>query len=152
MSETLVIDGPIVESRSHRSRAMIDVMAPPMRFTKDAFQGACAGLLTLAGSTQFSMSSLSPQSLASIGLPPLETIAMQLVAGNFTALLQIVGAAALFLAAGRGFARVLGLLVFVAGATAYFNGVEAVDLVERTREIYQALGPAIETFQQELSS
>ncbi|MEO1137161.1 MAG: hypothetical protein AAFW68_11250 [Pseudomonadota bacterium] len=120
------------------------MMAAPLGFMKNTTQGACAGLLTLAGATQLSAANIGGLRLSDWSL---ETIGAQLVMGNFTGLLQIIAAAALFITAGRGLARVFGMLLFVAAAVAYFNGVDVQQIVEQSQTIYQALGPAYETFQ-----
>ena len=155
MSETaLIANETIVESppaRAKRARTPSGAMAAPMRFAKDTTQGACAGLLTLAGATQFASANAAPSLIDAFSEGGgLDSIGTGLVAGDFTGLLQIAGAAALFLTAGRGLARVFGLLVFVAAATAYFNGVAPADIIERSRDILAALGPAYETFQNTL--
>ncbi|MEM8771038.1 MAG: hypothetical protein AAGD92_05230 [Pseudomonadota bacterium] len=153
MSETVIAADSIIESPRRSGlgvRPPAAVMAPA-GFAKNTAQGACAGLLTLAGATQFSGAALTPE-LATLfaGGTSIETLGMQLVMGNFTGILQIIGAAALFLTAGRGLGRVLGLMMFVAAATAYFNGIGPSELLARSQEIYQALGPAYETFQENL--
>lgn len=128
------------------------MVTAPARFARDTTQGACAGMLTLAGATQLTASGFASDLALASGVPSLDTLGMQLVMGNFTGVLQILGAAALFLSAGRGLGRVLGLLVFVGAATAYFNGVAPGDILERSRDIVQALGPAYQTFQDSLTN
>jgi hypothetical protein len=154
MSETVLAPaGPVIESQPVNrvsSLARVGDMAAPMRFAKDTTQGVCAGLLTLAGATQFSGNAISTELTDIFTSGSTEALGAQLVAGNLTGALQIVGAAALFLTAGRGFARVLGLLVFVIAAAAYFNGVSPADVFERSQAVYQALGPAYATFQENL--
>lgn len=122
-------------------------MPAPFGFMKDTTQGACAGLLTLAGATQLAGSPLGAVSSASLSGWSIDAVGAQLVMGNLTGVLQIIGAAALFITAGKGLARVFGMLLFVAAAVAYFNGVDLQDIVARSQNIYQALGPAYESFQ-----
>ncbi len=153
MSETLFDESIIAETRPENPRrGMTSAAMAPARFMKDSAQGACAGLLTLAGATQLSSGAAFANVAAGVDAISLQNLGMQLVAGNITGVLQIAGAAALFLMAGRGIARVLGLLVFVAAATAYFNGVEVSEIVEQSQRIYQALLPAYATFQEALMS
>ncbi|MEO1252934.1 MAG: hypothetical protein AAFW81_11395 [Pseudomonadota bacterium] len=152
MSETILSQREGRVPRTGRSAQFRTpaVMTAPARFAKNTTQGACAGLLTLAGATQISGTAFAADELALASLGSIENLGAQLVMGNFTGLLQIVGAAALFFTAGKGFARVIGLMVFVAAATAYFNGVAPADIVERTRAVYDALGPAYAAFQANL--
>ncbi len=154
MSETAIIsNGAILESPPQNTGPIaprMGAMAAPMRFAKNTTQGACAGLLTLAGATQFSGSAVSSSLADVFAAGSTHALGAQLVAGNMTGVLQVIGAAALFLTAGKGIARVLGLMLFVIAAAAYFNGVAPADVIERSQAVYRALGPAYMTFQESL--
>lgn len=152
MSDTiLAADGAIVEQRPARlGLAMPSAMSAPVGFLKNTTQSACAGLLTLAGATQITSAAAAADGLSVFTGGSIEPLAARLVAGDLTGVLQILGAIALFLTAGRGLARVLGLLVFLAAASAYFNGVGVADIIGRSQDVFQALGPAYETFQTSL--
>ena len=58
----------------------------------------------------------------------LESIFGAIAGGGFPGVIEIVGAIALFLNAGRGIGRVLGLLGFVAIAAAHTQGVEHAEM------------------------
>lgn len=149
----LAADGVIAEQRPTRTGlGMPGAMSAPAGFLKNTTQSACAGLLTLAGATQLTSAAAAADGFSAFTGGSIEPLAARLVAGDLTGVLQVLGAIALFLTAGRGLARVLGLLVFVAAATAYFNGVGATEIINRSQDIFRALGPAYETFQASLMS
>ncbi len=100
-------------------------------------QGACASLLTFAGATQLAVGAAPTLDITAFSSADL--LVRSLVEGDFMGWPQILGGAALFLAAGRGFARVAGLLTFVAVVFAYFQGVEASDFAGLVDEAQRRL-------------
>ncbi len=125
-----------------------------LNFLRSMAQGACAGLLSLLGvmhltaslpegeqsfaglfnafGSVFASSALTEAGTLAPGLETnLAGAVERILAGGMPGILELMGAAALFLNAGRGMARILGLLGFVAIVAAHANGVTHADLLDR---------------------
>jgi hypothetical protein len=115
----------------------------PFGFVKNVAQGACAGLLTLLGVMHW-LAGTTPAE-ASVALPvaaepgSFETIAQSLLAGGAPGVMEIVGAGALFLNAGRGSARVIGLLAFIMISIAHAKGADHADFTAYLTNLYAQL-------------
>ncbi len=119
----------------------------PLAFVKNAAQGACSGLLTLLGALHLS-EGVTPDSagfaaLTNLDAATLDRVVVNFLDGGVPGAIEIIGAGALFMNAGRGWARVLGLAGFVALALAHANGVDHAELVERLSELYEAARSAV---------
>ncbi|MEL6370046.1 MAG: hypothetical protein AAFR03_04930 [Pseudomonadota bacterium] len=128
--------GSIVETRplfdrANRSSVGFGGMAlSACNGARSYVQGLTAGLLALAGVTQFSDSAEAAGSVVELfaSFASSQGISLEpFVVGDYMGLPQILGGTALFLTAARGWARVVGVLTFIALAMAYFQGVEQVD-------------------------
>lgn len=140
--DTFALGKPAALARAMPSaRRMIQPVGSAANVTRNFGQGACAGLLTLAGATQFAAG--APASFDITAFSDGAVILEQLVKGDFMGLPQILGGAALFLLGGRGLARVVGLLAFVALAAAYFNGVEISEFQVNAEEIVRRVQLAL---------
>jgi len=97
-------------------------------FCKDGFQGACAGLLGLLGATHMTG---APEGFAELhsNVAWLDNIWGAFSAGGLAGPVELLGGIALFFAARRPIARVLGLLLFVGFVTAYANGYALSDML-----------------------
>ena len=99
----------------------------PFNFARQILQGACAGLLTLLGATHLAASVEKGEVVfapaAGFSAESFRLLLENYAAGGLPGALEIVGAAGLFLNAGRGAGRVIGLLGFVAIAVAHANGL-----------------------------
>ncbi len=97
-------------------------------FCKDGVQGACAGLLGLLGATHMTG---APEGFAELHshVAWLDTIWSSISAGGLAGPVELIGGVALFFAARRTIARLLGLLLFVGFVTAYANGYSASDML-----------------------
>ncbi|MBB5519604.1 hypothetical protein [Amphiplicatus metriothermophilus] len=116
----------------------------PVLFLKNLVQGACAGLLTLLGAMHFSEGLAATNGAAALAADAgfsakMDAIIERLLQGGGPGVIEILGAMALFLSAGRGPARMLGLLGFVAITLAYANGVSEADFVGLIEELYDRL-------------
>ncbi len=109
---------------------------------RNFIQGSCAGLLTLAGATQFAAG--APASFDITVFSDASLVLEQLIKGDFMGLPQILGGAALFFFGRRRVMRVLGLLAFIVFAAAYFNGVEISDVQVNAEEITRRLQLALQ--------
>ena len=126
----LVYDRPAALSAFGPVRSIMNTFS----FARNVGQGACAGLLTLLGSMHLA-GAMPAEALAagenriSAGLLDgfVETV---FSAAGLPGVLEIIGAIALFLAAGRGAGRIIGLLAFIGFATAYANGVNAEEFAD----------------------
>lgn len=132
-------------SRAGPSLASLLLVAPGL-FLKNAAQGAGAGFLTLEGSRRVSARSeaTGTEEAVAAGAEPtiLETMmdmARGLLAdGSGVGMLLIAGALFLFLTAGKGGGRTIGLLGFVAAIVAYASGYDLAALAP----LLQSLGVA----------
>ncbi|GAB4519279.1 MAG: hypothetical protein Kow00133_04900 [Amphiplicatus sp.] len=116
----------------------------PALFLKDMAQGACAGLLTLLGAMHFSEGLAATNGAAALAADAgfsakMDALIERLLQGGGSGVIEIVGAMALFLSAGRGPARMLGLLGFVAITIAYANGVSEAEFAGLIEGLYERL-------------
>ena len=131
-----------------RSQSAALVFAP-LGFIKNIAQGACAGLLTLLGAMHFvegrtfAETTSAPLLVAEPG--SLQAVAQNLLAGGGPGVMEIVGAIILFLNAGRGPGRMLGLLGFVGFAIAHANGAGQTDFVASLTSLYDQIKGLIPT-------
>ncbi len=115
----------------------------PLGFIKNIAQGACAGLLTLLGSLHFiegrtvADTTSSPLFAAEPG--SLQSIAQSMLAGGGPGVMEIIGAVILFLNAGRGAGRMIGLLGFVALAVTQANTSEGADFAAYLTNLYDQI-------------
>lgn len=113
----------------------------PASFIKNILQGALAGLMTFFSAIQFSGgSTIVPTGDFASELPASVSTALSgLPAGAMTGVIGVIGAAILFMNAGRGLGRTLGLAAFIVLATAYANGANGEDLVPYLESIYHKI-------------
>lgn len=97
-------------------------------FCKDGFQGACSGLLGLLGATHMTGAPAGFAELHS-NIAWLDTVWSSISAGGLAGPAELLGGVALFFAARRTIARLLGLLAFIAFIAAYANGYSAADML-----------------------
>ncbi len=111
----------------------------PFGFLKNTLQGAAAGLLGLLGSIHLTGAlpedQRSIEDFSNLDAASVEGVAQALFASGAPGVLEIMGAVALFLNAGRGAGRMIGLVAFVAVAVFYANGMDAADFLERITEL-----------------
>ena len=123
----------------------------PVSFVKNAAQGACAGLLTFLGAMHmtagFEPDGEALAAMMSLDAASLNAVVENLMDGGIPGMVEIVGAAVLFLNAGRGWAKVLGLMAFIAIAFAHANGVEHGELLQKMTDLYEGLQTTLVKFQ-----
>ncbi len=112
-------------------------------FCKDGVQGACAGLLGLLGATHMTGAPAGFAELHS-NIPWLDTIWSSISAGGLAGPVELLGGVALFFAARRTIARLLGLLLFIAFITAYANGYSASDMLSFLANVLVQAAGALE--------
>lgn len=124
------------------------LIAGPVSFLRSIGQGACAGLLAMLGATHlieaaplWGKEGAAAEAVASGGLDGFIEAAL---AGGAPGALELVGAAALFLSAGRGPGKVIGLLAFVAIAWAHAQGVDHSQMIDALRSFAETALAAIE--------
>lgn len=143
LAATPILASTPVAWRSGILRSSTDyLLVRPASFVKNALQGALAGLMTFFGAIQFTGggASIVPTGDFASELPAFVTTALAgLPAGAMTGVVGIIGAAILFMNAGRGIARLLGLMGFIAIAAAYANGANGDDLVPFLESIYHKI-------------
>ncbi|MEM6413367.1 MAG: hypothetical protein AAF720_01770 [Pseudomonadota bacterium] len=135
LTERLLFDKPDALRRRdfgfEARRSFVGLIA----FFKNMGQGACAGLLTLLGATHLTGvigSSEAHQQLLASSIDPttLQGLTSSMLISGLPGILEIIGAATLFLNAGRGTGRIIGLLAFVAIAVAHANGVSHTEFID----------------------
>lgn len=123
----------------------------PFGFIKDITQGACAGLLTLLGALHLTegvtVETAGLASIANFDAATLDMFTQKMLAGGAPGAIEIVGAAALFLNAGKGWARVIGLMGFIAAAVAYANGVDQAEFLQKTADLFEIIKGFISDYQ-----
>lgn len=124
--------------------------AGPVSFVRQLIQGACAGLLTLmaAGHIVAGVESGEIANLSNAGFD-LSTLSLAFESyaeGGLPGALEVIGAAMLFLNAGRGAGRIVGLIGFVAVAVAHANGVGHDDFMATLTVWAQAIGIDLSAF------
>ncbi|MEL7491241.1 MAG: hypothetical protein AAGJ73_11030 [Pseudomonadota bacterium] len=123
----------------------------PFNFIRNAAQGACAGLLTLLGAMHLTQGveadSAGLASLTSIDAASLNTIVENMLDGGIPGMVEIIGAAVLFMNSGRGWAKILGLMGFVAIAAAHANGVTHAELLENITDLYETVQSTVHRVQ-----
>lgn len=143
LAATPILASAPAARRSGILRSSTDyLLVRPASFVKNTLQGALAGLMTFFGAIQFTGggSSIVPTGDFASELPTFVTTALAgLPAGAATGAVGVIGAAILFMNAGRGIARLLGLLGFIAIAAAYANGANGDDLVPFLESIYHKI-------------
>lgn len=112
-------------------------------FCKDGFQGACSGLLGLLGATHMTGAPAGFAQLHS-NISWLDTIWSSISAGGLAGPAELLGGAALFFAARRTVARLLGLLAFVAFISAYANGYSASDILSALADVLTQIAGALD--------
>ena len=141
ISERLMFDKPEALSRRGGVAAAGRSVFGLLNFFKNMGQGACAGLLTLLGAAQ--LTGVAPTGSADIAplaagaaIPTtLEELAAAFLSSGAPGVLEIIGAIALFLNAGRGAGRILGLLAFVLLAVGHANGVSHTEFLETLAQV-----------------
>ena len=120
------------QSSAYAKSGSASLALKPLGFARSVAQGACAGLLTLLGAIHLAgaipQENRSVETIMELNGGELESIFGAIAGGGFPGVIEIVGAIALFLNAGRGIGRVLGLLGFVAIAAAHTQGVEHAEM------------------------
>ena len=91
---------------------------------KDAFQGACSGLLGLLGATHMTGAPVGFAELNS-AIPWVDAVWGSISAGGLAGPAELLGAATLFFATRRTISRTVGLLLFIGFIAAYSNGYSA---------------------------
>ena len=133
------------------SAAQRSGLLAPFAFVKDMMQGACAGLLTLLGALHLTegvdVDTAGLASIANFDIATFEMFTQKMLAGGAPGVVEIVGAAAIFLNAGKGWARIIGLMGFIAAAVAYTNGVDQTDFLQKTAELYDVVKQFIGEYQ-----
>jgi hypothetical protein len=131
------------------------LLVKPLTFLRNVLQGALAGIMTFFGAMQFAGASsaeagaVSADATASLaGLPPevsasISSFLSGIPSGGGSAAVAIIGAAVLFMSAGRGVARILGLMAFIAVATLYANGANPEDFTPFLTSVYESIKDAI---------
>lgn len=120
-------------------------------FFKNMAQGACAGLLTLLGATHLTgamqVGAAKPELLAaSIDPTTLQGLAAVFLSGSIPGIMEIMGAIALFLNAGNGMGRIVGLLTFVAIAVAHANGVSPDEFLQSVTQVSDVVSRLVANF------
>lgn len=110
-------------------------------YGRSIMQGACAGLLTLMGTLHLTeawpLEQQSIEGLTQIDGTGVEGLIEASLAGGVPGLVEILGAIALFLSAGRGSGRLIGLMGFIAILVGHANGVTHDDLFEHAGELLE---------------
>lgn len=140
---------PVEQAPARRSRRSLFT---PALFLKNMAQGACAGLLTLLGAMNISEGVAATNGAAALAADAgfsakMDAIIERLLQGGGPGVIEIVGAMALFLSAGRGPARIIGLLGFVAITIAYANGVSEAEFLNMIESLYERLKGVLAQFQ-----
>ena len=142
------------QSSAYGTGGFASLALKPLGFARSVAQGACAGLLTLLGAIHLAGAvpeeNRSLETITELGGGDLDSIFGAIAGGGLPGVVEIVGAIALFLNAGRGIGRVLGLLGFVAIAAAHAQGVEHAEMAstllefaERARDYIMETFPAL---------
>lgn len=142
--------GPIYDTRPSRTSVWAP-LASTLNFGRNIGQGACAGLLTYLGALHFT-GGMGPEALAAAqsgGPAALRAVVQNFEASGFAAPVEIVAATALFLSAGRGPARLLGLFGFVAFAVAYANDIGRAEALQAVLDGLDAVRAFLAQFQQQ---
>jgi len=118
-----------------------DSIFAPINYIRNLAQGACAGLLTLIGTLHLTAPGAEGQqaaaSLTQFDGASLEGLIEASLAGGLPGMIEILGAAALFLSAGRGSGRLIGLLGFIAILVGHANGVTHEDILQQAGELVE---------------
>ncbi|MEO0399584.1 MAG: hypothetical protein AAF224_09225 [Pseudomonadota bacterium] len=136
VNERLMFDKPGALSRRRGGFAAAGrSVFGSLNFFKNMGQGACAGLLTLLGATHLTgvmpgNSEAAAPLIGTVDTTTMEGLAASLLVGGLPGILEIIGAIALFLNAGRGAGRILGLLIFVGIAVSHANGVSHTEFLQ----------------------
>ena len=132
-------------------RYSIGGLFAPFNFIRKMGQGACAGLLTLLGATHlaaaFPSEEQAVEGFSAVDGASLEAIVETMFQGGAPGVIEILGAIALFLNAGRGPARLLGLLSFVVIVAAHANGMDHSEMLEKAGELYELARETLIKFQ-----
>ncbi|MEL7487758.1 MAG: hypothetical protein AAGJ87_11155 [Pseudomonadota bacterium] len=143
--------GPAYDVRPVQPYAASGGFMAPINFIKNMGQGACAGLLTLLGAMHLtqgvSIDGAGLASLTSFDSATIDAVVEKLLAGGGPGVIEIIGAAALFMNAGRGWAKIWGLMGFVAIAVAHANGVDHAEFFEKVSEMYEFAQTTVHRFQ-----
>lgn len=143
-------NGPAFDVQPANPSAFSQTLAP-FNFIREMAQGACAGLLSLLGVMHLTDAAApNPEALAALttlDAANLSAITENLMDGGIPGIVEIIGAAVLFMNAGRGWAKILGLMGFVAILTAHANGVAHADILERVSELLDAAQSTVHRIQ-----
>lgn len=127
-------------SKPDALRSSFSIFAP-VNYLRGIAQGACAGLLTLIGTRHLTAPIVNDgqasNTLAGFDSARIESLVEASLSGGLPGIIEIMGAAALFLSAGRGSGRLLGLLGFVAILIGHTNGITQEDLFQQAGELMQ---------------
>jgi len=144
-------NAPAYDVRPDNPSLFSGALWAPIAFVKNAAQGACAGLLTFLGAMHISdgvsHDGAALAAMANIDAATLNTIAENLLDGGIPGVVEIIGAAVLFLNAGRGWAKILGLMGFIAIAFSHANGVSHAEMFEQMSDLYENIQTTITKFQ-----
>ena len=123
----------------------------PLNFMRSVGQGACAGLLSLIGSMHllaaWPAENRSISGFLNTDATGVEGLVEASLAGGLPGLIEILGAAALFLSAGRGVGRLIGLMGFLAIVAAHVNGVTHEELWGQAGAVLEYLAQTAEKIQ-----
>lgn len=104
-------------------------------------QGACAGLLTLIGTLHLTeawpLEQRSIDGISQLDGTGIEGLVEASLAGGVPGMVEVFGAIILFLSAGRGSGRLIGLLGFIAILVGHANGVTHDDLFQHAGELLE---------------
>lgn len=116
----------------------------PLGFLKDVVQGAGAGALTFLGAMRLSADAAIETSSASA--VTIGEIGARLMQGGAPGVMEFLAAGALFLSAGKGPGRVVGLLGLIAAVAAYANGAAPEEIVPYVESLYAQLSALMTEF------
>ena len=143
--------GPAFDVQPAQPLNFLATIFAPFSFIKNAGQGACAGLLSFLGAMHLT-DGITPDGaglavLTNIDASTFESLAENLLSGSLPGAIEIIGAAVLFLNAGRGWAKTLGLLGFIAIAFAHANDASHAEVFEQMTDLYETVQATIVKFQ-----
>ena len=143
--------GPAYDVRPVARQNFSGGLWAPAKFVKNMAQGACAGLLTLLGAIHLTegvqVQGEGFASLTTLDSASIDALVEKLLAGGGPGVIEIIGAAALFMNAGRGWAKIWGLLGFVAIAVAHANGVDHAEFYEQISDMWDFAQTTVHRFQ-----
>ncbi len=118
-------------ARLSRSKALKQRTVSTANFLRSAGQGACAAVLAALAGQHFLASDAPARlqdSFAAGGVTIADPISVAALAGGAPAILEALGATALFASAGEGLGRLFGVGAAATALLAYANGIDGGDL------------------------